>query len=213
MLTLDSAAVERLAEEKRVREHEEQVSNWLKMETVNSQYLLDEETDPTNTPRRMGRMMTAAEFERRMRRLLPQVEFTVIVPGYRFNRMSLRDADGQVRWATLYHADIMPERSPMTRKVEDVPDLSQKVLHRSDLPHYEFKPGHGYIWDPRDLRPGFKRVEQPWRPWMKGWRSILLQLIADGIVRIPDAEKHFYGPDNSPEWAQNTGRRPFTRPW
>lgn len=215
MLIIDSAMAAQLKKAAAIQEHAEQVEAWCELEAVNACYLLDEETDPTRVPRRIGRAMTGAELERRIVKFCPKMRFfsgpKTSATG--FKKMILPGPNGEELWSCVYHGDIMPERTIMMRETKDIPDLGQKVLHRADLPRYEFVPGHGYIWDPRDLRPGFKRVDTVRGPAKKGWRQILLEMVADRVARVEDVERHFYGADSTPEWAGATGRRAVSRPW
>ena len=215
MLVLDGAKVSAHEQAALGELEKERVSGWARLEEANSVFLYDEETDPTFSPRRLGRMLTAREFESKLSRILPQAQFIwgPLSDIKKKKILSVPAPDGSQILSMVYESERMPERSIMSRNLRDVPDFSQTKLERKDLPKHEYVPGEGFVWDKSKPLPGMKRISVPWREDVRGWRAILLGLIKAGFITVAQAEKEFYGADNTPEWKQGTGKGPTTRPW
>jgi hypothetical protein len=185
-------------------------------------YLDDPSTDPTNAPARFGRAMSASELENKLAKLNPKLRF--LYPDLSLNPskkvLAIEHPDGSLEKLFPYESGIMPERSIMSRKVLDVPDsrLIGKTstgamfhIDRRDLPPHEIT-RTGVEFDPSVPLPGFRRVSVPWREEVRGWRTVLLRLIAMRLIS-PEGAERVFGSDNTPEWKGSTGKGRKERPW
>lgn len=213
MLVKDSQWLEKAAAQAQLESYRAQILAWAQLEAENCKYLLDEKTDPTFIPRRLGRPMHHEKLEGKIKKLVPGMKFIwgPLSDVIGTKKMVLYGPQGEVRWECVYNTGMMPERSILARKTRDVLDTNLKTWSRKDLPKYEFVPGEGYRWDPDAPPPGFKRVEEPHREVRRGWRTILLRLIVESIVPLTAVERVF-GSDSTPEWHGHT-RGQVTRPW
>ena len=214
MLVKDTEFIERAKSQAAVEAYREQVIAWARLEEANCSLLLDPDTDPTFIPRRLGRTMTHEELERKIKKLVPAMQF-VSGPGTQIlntKKMILLGPDGQERWSCIYNIGVIPERSICARMQKDVLDLSKVVYSRADLPKYEFVPGEGYVWDPTTPAMGFKRVDIPHREIKRGWRTILLRMIVEDVLPLAAIERVF-GSDNTPNWQQHTGKKDWRLPF
>ena len=113
---------------------------------------------------------------------------------------------------------IMPEHSIMTEKHEDILDPANarsggtlSHIERKDLPkHYETP--DGLVFEP-GLRPGMKRIYEAGSEKVRGWRTVVIRLVKEGIISGPLTEREFGGDDTMPEWAALMGRREQVTPW
>jgi len=214
MLVKDSEAIEKARKLAKLEAYREMIENWARLEAANCQYLLDERTDPTFIPGRIGTPMTHEELERKVRRLVPGMQFIygplTEVKGTK--KMALTGADGAEIWSCVYNTGMLPERSIMARVSKDVLDTSKATFCRADLPKYEFVPGEGYRWDDSTPAPGFKRVDLPYKEIRRGWRTVLLRLIVENVVSVDAIERVFHS-DNTPNWQQHTGKKDHRLPW
>lgn len=61
-------------------------------------------------------------------------------------------------------------------------------------------------------RAGWIRCVVPTGERIRGYRTCVLMCVAAGLISPTQAEQ-IVGSDNTPEWKQNTGKGPRTRPW
>jgi len=214
LLVKDSAAVEAARKRAALDAYRETVANWAKLESANCQFMLDPKTDCTNIPSRLGSPMTSETLERRIKKLVPRMQFLSgplsDIKGTK--KMVLPDANGVEIWSCVYNTGLLPERSIRARVTKDVIDPDAKSVRRADLPKYEFIPGEGYRWDETQPAPGFKRVELPSHEIRRGWRTVLLMMIVGGVASVDAVEREFYS-DDTPSWQQHTGKKNHGIPW
>jgi hypothetical protein len=108
-----------------------------------------------------------------------------------------------------YERGWTPEHSIMMlveKEIADVDVLSRrKSISRADLPKSEYIRGEGFVFDPTVTRPGFRKIKQVGREVTRGWRTVLIRLLVQGVITLTDVERVF-GSDNTPNWAMHTGK-------
>lgn len=195
------------------RRHEAQVEEMLRAEAQNCVYVRDGEVAPADAGRQLGTPLTSADVEARLAKILEPGFVCVDHPWNETKKLVVRRLpSGTQETICVYERGLMPEHSIMRIKVEEIRDVDQKHLSRADLPKYEISPTGEIIWDPTKPKPGWKRVERLWGEKVRGWRTLLIRLIQARAISLSDAEKYF-GSDNRPQWAANTGKQQLLLPW
>ncbi len=214
MLVIDSEKAAKIKQIALVEKQREQVANWARLEAQNAQFLLDEKNDCTNIPSRLGTPMTHEVLEKKIKKLVPRMQFIAgplsEVKGTK--KMVLPDENGVEIWSCVYNTGLIPERSIRARTHKDVLDIDSPMPSRADLPKYEYVPGEGYKWDTSSAAPGFKRVELPYHEIRRGWRTVLLMMVVSNVASL-DAVERIFRPDDTPSWQQHTGRKQHGIPW
>jgi hypothetical protein len=153
-----------------------------------------------NAEERMGRPMWPSEFEQRLKRLNANLFFEVIEGNPSKKRLSVVDQRGK-HFVAVYENSLMPERSIPRLRVMEVPEPNVTHIDRKDLSS-----------DPEALRPGWRKITVPWGEKTRGWRTVLVRLIGNGLITVAQAENEF-GSDETPEWRQHTGKGEYTTPF
>ena len=197
----------------------ENLKRWIEAENAAQVYIDDDKADPTLVARQMGKPMAPRDLEAKLKPLLgPNYLFEYLPdPNKPLDRPRMKQItkvlpNGTKERVLLYHNDVMPEHSIMSRRTEDVPDMTANKLDRKDFPKAEWN-GKEFVWDKTTLKPGYKRVTKPARELFRGYRTILLRLVLEGHLGLPSVENAF-GSDNRREWAAKAhGRSEFATPW
>jgi hypothetical protein len=177
--------------------------------------------DPTNSTKQLGNYMESSLFEKKLVTILPPSCFFLDNPWKAGFRAVVRRASistWYVDYETLcpYERGILPEHSVMQLVEKEIPDPDvisrRKSISRKDLGRFEFKKGEGYIFDERDVKPGYKRIKQLGREVKRGWRTILLKLVIANVITLTDAERVFGAPDDI-RWAAQAGKQKLLLPW
>ena len=153
-----------------------------------------------NAEERMGRPMWPKELEARLTRLNSNLLFEVIAENPSKKRLSVVDQRGK-HFIAVYENCLMPERS--------IPKLREMEVPEPNLTHIDRK---DFSSDPEAIRPGWRKIQIPWGEKTRGWRTVLVRLIQDGLITVAQAELEF-GSDETPEWRQHTGKGEFTTPF
>lgn len=216
MSVLDSARVA-VHRANAAREREAQrLRDWVSQQYSYTLYLDNNDLSPANAERQMGRAMTSADLEVRLKKLVPNLHFERNPANATKKAVYLIHPSGKKEFICAYENGFMPEHSVMRTKEEDLPDPSYPapgIMHhveRKDLPRHEFVPGEGYKFD--GVQPGFKRLRMVWGEAKRGWRTVLIKLVLRGLT-TPAAVEAIFGSDDRPEWAGHMGKRPVTTPW
>lgn len=196
-----------------------EVKNWIEAQNADQVYIDDADKDPTLVARQMGKPMSPRDLEAKLHRILgPNYLFEYLPdPNHPLEQPRMKQIaqvlpNGRKERILLYHNDVMPEHSIMSRRTEDVPDMTVTHLDRKDFKNAQFKDGD-FEYSGNAVKPGYKRVTKPARELFRGWRTILLRLVMEGHTGVPSVEKEFGG-DNRREWAAKAhGRREFATPW
>lgn len=184
-----------------------------------------------------GRTYTHVEFELKLLPLLP-ARFHIADhpsnPAMRWIWEEVRGADGQTSrlYVTAYYRGVVPEKSIFYAK-ENIRPVSgiyrdslkgargqrasissrdmPKMVHKDNpdsIIGYDLVPESG---NQADL-PGWTKDIEMGSEKIRGWRTILIYLIANGAISLTQAENTF-GPADTPEWAGHTGKAPVSTKW
>lgn len=222
MLIRSDAAIERERKGGIQEAVRERMKAWVLEQIKDSVYVREHEISPANSERQLGRYMTSAEFEQRLKKKFPNLHFEVNPFNPTKKALYVIDRRGKT-YICSYENGFMPEHSIMKIKEIEVPDLDilrQKdpVRHglghieRKDLPKSEFDPKQGFIAVSTGLKPGFKKVAVPWGEVVRGWRTVLVKLVLANVTTPAEVEAIF-GAANRREWAEHMGKREKTLPW
>lgn len=187
----------------------EEKKKWLDQQLQHCVYVENENEDPTNIQQQLGSMMTSHFLEERLKQLTNRVlfEFNPINPLMKALYIL---KDGKKEYFCSYHADMMPEHSIIKVKREVVwdPDYTEP-LKRADLPKHKWVEGKGYVFE--GVPPGWKEVLIPWGEIKRGWRTILIKLVKEGILTVTQAENFVpFTPTSNfgqKAWAHHLGKR------
>lgn len=189
--------------------HEEQKRMWMEHQLQHCVFMENDSEDPTNIQQQIGQMMTAADLEERLKKLTNRLvfEYNPINPLMKAIYIL---KDGKKEYFCSYHGDIMPEHSIVKVKKEVVWDPDYKEpLKRTELPKHKWVPGKGYEFE--GIPPGWKEVVVPWGEIKRGWRTILIKLVKEGILTVTQAEN--FVPQNPTSafgqkaWSHHLGKR------
>lgn len=206
----DSATAERELVIGAQRKHQAQVDEWAKQEEDSKVIVSSSlEVDLTDAERQIGKSLTSAQFEAKLRPYLPSNVVFIDNPRLASKRAVVFLAPGTMDGFTTicpYEKGLMPEHSIFAEKEEIIRDFSQTHLDRADFPKHEYVPGIGFTYEPGALKPGEKRIQIAWHEVKRGWRTVLLRLIQANLLSAATAERLF-GADNRPQWANHTGKQ------
>lgn len=188
------------------------------------------ENEMHNFQAQAGRTMSADDFEKRVKKLVPSIKFSSYKPeewqcnltnipvGSTIRLMEHVNPDGSVRTIARYvYTATLPEYSViMLRKVR-VPTTFKDVSAR-DFPK-AVKVGEETYWDPTNgggwrTDPVYKFEEDtPLDQYdeepcgsIPGWRSALLLLIWEKLTTLDAVEREF-GASDKAAWAAKTGKQ------
>jgi hypothetical protein len=208
-------------EQARKEAYQDQVRRWVAEQTANAVYLNDHSQSPANAERQLGRPMSAAELERRLKRVNPNLHFEVN-PYNTTKKAVYRILPNQKKvFICAYENGTMPEYSVFRVKEEEIvqPDFlfGRGHLDRKDLPAFEHKedsenPLGKIEFDPTAEKPGFKKVQLPWGEAVRGWRTVTIRLVEAELATPTQIEKEF-GSSNRAEWARHMGKQNISLPW
>ena len=173
---------------------------WVAAAEANCKFLDDEELDPTLAAKRIGRPMHHEVLEKKLSALNPNLTF--VWNGFNSTKKCIFFGPTHIP----YEAGVMPERSIMSRKTEEVP-IGDVYENRGG-----FRLERGEIKDP-NKNPWFRSIQVPWREEVRGWRTVLLRLVGAGAITPTQAETAFSVADN-PEWQRGMGKATHDHiPW
>lgn len=177
----------------------------VKQQTKDEVYISDWANSPANVQRQMGHPMASLDLERRLHKLNPALLF---LPNPKnLSKMSIYVRyPGEIVRLGAYENGVMPEYSIHAVKSEETWDTSVDHLNRRDLPKHEWNPHLGeFEFDPTQPLLGFRRTDVPWSEVVRGWRTVLLIVMMEGIVPLYAIEQEF-GISDRPQWRVHTGR-------
>lgn len=208
---------ESLARQRRINQREKQRQREVKQLNEllqNSVHLDSMAQDPTKAANQLGKVMMSNDLEAIISKLCPSLSF-IDNPWKQDKRaVGYHDSSG---WHTVsvYEKGYMPERSILRSQEELVPDLSYEMqnrpIDRKDMPKGELTP-QGWKYPEGTVLPGWKKVRHPYGEAVRGWRTVLLQLIHRGHTS-PAAVEHILGPDHTAQWAAHTGKQSVKVNW
>lgn len=185
-------------EQETLQAQRETIREWVTRAEENCKYLADQDTDPTFAPKRIGHPLHHDVLEQRLKSLNPNIIF--VWNSFNSTKKCIYYGETHIP----YEAGIMPERSIMGRKTEEVPvgdvyDNPKFVLERKDLR----KDGKN---------PWMKTIQVPWREEVRGWRTVLIKLVACQAITPTQAEQMFSAADNS-AWQNGMGKAKHLLPF
>lgn len=191
----------------KLKKHLEEKQKWMEEQLKHCVFLENEKEDPSNIQQQLGEMMTGPELERRLKLLIPNIHFE-FNPFNPLMKALYHTKNGQKEYLGAYHADIMPEHSIIKIKKEIVWDQDyNEPLKRSELPKHKWVEGKGYVFE--GIPPGWKEVSIPWGELKRGWRTILIKLVKEGLLTVTQAES-FGNPSSTfgqRAWAYHLGKK------
>lgn len=183
--------------------------DYIAEQTQYSVYLNSAKDNPSVWERQLGRAFTTPELENRLKKLNPNLCFER--HPFKPDKKCLYHIDQRGKqFICAYENGFSPEHSVMRTKTEEVWN-GDTHINKKDLPKGEFVPGRGFIWD-SPVNPGFKHVEIPYGERIRGWRTVLIKLLASGLCTINSVE-NIFGCDDTAEWKQHTGKGKTGIPW
>lgn len=193
------------------------VKGWIEEQLITAKYI-GSDNDPTNAQRQIGRQMSSNELEGKLHRLVgPNILFVHNEKNRNMKAVYRRVPDGEKEYICSYHNGFMPEHSIMAQSEEEVPEDMARIdpdssghIKRTDLPKAEWD-GKKWVFQGGGT-PGLKKEKIVWHERSRGWRTVLLRLVAAKIITPVQAEATF-GADNRPEWAGHIGKQKVTTPW
>jgi len=207
----DEANIKRSLYLQNIEKQKQDKIRWAKEQEEDCVFIDNDYISPANEERQLGKVMLTVDFENKLKKLVPTIHFE-------FNRFnpSMKAyyvrRGGNLVYLGAYHAGYMPEHSIVKRKMEMVWDYkaTEKPLNRKDLPKSEWVPGKGIVWDETVTRPGWKKIYKPAGELKRGWRTVLIKLVLEGLLTPHQVEKNFGEPSSSfgkRAWAYHSGKR------
>jgi hypothetical protein len=218
---------------KHYESEQERYSAWLNEHSQLCRYNDDPATSPLEAGNKIGKPMLHVELERRLAKLNPRLHFQWGPLNDHHKLMCVVLPNGQLLQLFTYPTGAIPERS-IFRKCEEWvtdPDYvpSPGDVDRAD---WEWVPAEGCTsgfipdhthpeaplygkWarkDDNSGRAGWKKLTHAWGEHRRGWRTVLVSLVAKKLLTVQQAEDEFLA-DNTPEWARHTGKKDIFRPW
>jgi hypothetical protein len=173
-----------------------------------------------NKEAQMGTPLSTEVFEKKLASIAPSVVFK---PHWKPSKRTLRYGPSEEHFIVYENSQAMPEFSvfsPRTRRLQTSETTKPGFrLSRADLPKYEYIPPEydtlgnmtrepDIIWD--GPLPGEQDITEGWNEDLRGWRTVLVQLVLNGVISISDMEKTF-GSANRRSYALYLGKRDSTQ--
>jgi hypothetical protein len=221
MLVGDSNYIDRRDRGNKQESHQDQIRKWVQEQTANAVYLDNHDLSPANAERQLGQTMFAADLERRLKKINPNLIFET--NPFNTSKKALYHVrpDATKVFICAYENGVMPEHSIFRVKEEEVlrPEFVnpfKRHLDRKDLPKFEHKqdgsPLGKIVFDDMVEKPGFRKVKLPWGESVRGWRTVTIRLVAAKLATPAEVERVF-GSSNRPEWARHMGKKDIYLPW
>lgn len=215
MIVVDEVTQERYKARRQQEEQRERQRQWALEELQDCRVVLDPNTSPANVERQMGQKMPLAEFEKKLQQLDPAFHFEV-VPGNTSKKYLWHSRPGGRLKVCLYeNSPMLTEYSLFSTKDEEMIDPTVNHISRKDLPKatwagLEYDPetgdvrGEGYRFE-SDIRPGMVKVSRPWNEIVRGWRTVLAQIVQTGLAS-PERVERLFGASPRRTWAAKMGK-------
>lgn len=171
----------------------EQTRQYCLAELAQAQVL--EDFDPANEERQRGRTMFPHELEALLTRVTPPDFFQFEVhPSNPSKRVAWAKGPDGNRWcACVYENRLMPEYSVMDTEEKWVADPNCFTITP------EMVKEHG-------RNAGMKKITVPYMEVIRGWRTILIKLILNNVIKVDQIER-LVGGSNRETWAAKAKRR------
>lgn len=208
------------AERQAFEQYQQQVKAWVSQNLALSASVEEYDISTANAERQLGRTMWASELEARLKKLSPGLLFEVN-PTNPSMKAIYKIRDGKKVFVCAYHNGVMPEYSIMRVRTTMERDYNTWSVDRKDFPKAEAVPSGIYkkvnaagdletvpAWKfPEDtVLPGWRKIQIPWGEAMRGWRTVLVRLVMDGLVS-PEQVERVFSPSDRASWAGLLGKR------
>ena len=137
-----------------------------------------------NSALQRGRGMDWTAFEEKLHELRPEMMIWDH-PSAAFRCVYVND-DGALKHVTSYHRGWLPEHS-IRAGVEDW-EYDMSILGEGN------RGLNGRDFDGRSEPPNRKRVLKKWHEAIRGWRTVLLRLMAEDVLTVTEVEAKFGKP-------------------
>jgi len=190
-------------------EYREKIQEWINRETRYAMYLEDETSGYADPEKRLGKPLSTEKLEAKLKKVNPKLAFEFNQFNSTKKAVYLVDSRGK-RFICAYENMVMPERSIMKVREIEVPENVEHI-DRKDLGPVELIPGRGFV--PKNgVNPYIRKVRTPWGEHIRGWRTVLIKLVQEGVATPTQIERAF-GPDNTKEWQAHLGKAQVVLPW
>lgn len=178
---------------------QERVNQWIKQQEAMSVYIKDDELSPCLVSKQLGKKMSPRDFEIKLRKLNPSL-FSIVNPYNSKKRMLYITENGKIRGVCPFENIDMPEHSIVAVKEERYPDPNL-ALDNEGSPIYDRTDANK---DPENY--GWMTQLIPWHEAFRGWRTVLIKLVQEGIT-TPSQVELIFGSSDRTEWAYGMGKR------
>ena len=172
---------------------------WIKQQEALAIYVKHDELSPCNVEKQMGQKMWPHEFESKLKKLNPSL-FSEVNTFNKNKRMLYIMENGVKKGICPFENTIMPEHSIVAVKEERYPDPN---LYRDNEgnPIYDRTEANK---DPDNY--GWITHLIPWHEAFRGWRTVLIKLVKEGIAS-PSQIEQVFGSSDTTGWAYAMGKR------
>lgn len=162
-------------------------------------YLVTGDESWANPEYQLGKGMFSDEFERKLKKLNPNLRFEMTSSAARDHKRVVVDRGKESFIASIYPIPFITEHCIMDTVEEEVMDPSVRHINKKDC-----RLNGEYV------NPGLKKVTVNFGTKRRGWRAVLLQLLSFGLLDLTAVENEF-GTDPRITWQAKTRGR-FTAP-
>lgn len=200
MLIKDSEVLLKQEEVLKFEEYQARLRGWVAEQLKGEEFAANWEMSPLNTERQTGKLMKPEELEVLLRPYLPSSCFFRFHPSNPTKKYIGQMVEGKECTVVVYENAPMPEHSYRATFEEDVWDGETTRIDRKDVA------GEG-------PGPGMRRSVQVGREVFRGWRTVIIRLVDEGLLTPTQAEGLF-GEAQREEWAFRMGKRAEKKvPW
>jgi hypothetical protein len=180
---------------------------------------LQDKLNITNAEYQLGRPLTTEQFEAKLLKVNPNFRFFTGRVNTTMRYIGVEVSDG-IEYATCFQRGVLPEHSIMDTEEEEVRDFSignpslagSPAIQRSDVMLALEKAAKTGEEVDRTAGMGWKKVKRLNTEVTRGWRTVLVQLLNQGWIRLADVEREFGNGDRQ-AWQEHTGKAELTLPY
>ena len=178
---------------------QEKINKWIKEQEAMAVYVKHDDLSPCNVEKQMGQKLWPHEFDLRLKKLNPSL-FSEVNTFNRNKRMLYIMENGKKRGVCPFENTVMPEHSIVAVKEERYPDPNLPRDNEGN-PLYDRTEANK---DPDNY--GWITQLIPWHEAFRGWRTVLIKLVKEGIA-TPTQIETIFGSSDTTGWAYAMGKR------